>query len=232
LHTTIAALVLCAVLPDAVANVPAGSVATPQLVSLFTEWRDFATPERRDGVVDFGTAALSRKTAGLARLRARLAALDRTHWTDTDRIDVQLIEAQMNGLDFDLRLRRPWARDPGYYATVFGDESDVPAHEGPSADRIDLFEYSYPLNAAAERALATRLAGVPELLARAKTNLAAGDAADLWRYGSRVFREQEATLAALLAGTLSMRTHDGQIRATLDGAAPAQGCRTGARRHR
>jgi hypothetical protein len=33
-------------------------------------------------------------------------------------------------------VRQPWARDPSYYATVFGEESDVPAHEGPSADTI------------------------------------------------------------------------------------------------
>ena len=52
----------------------------------------------------------------------------------------------MNGLDFFLRVLKPWARDPGFYQTVFAEMSDVPAHEGPSAEpNIDLCKYSWPL---------------------------------------------------------------------------------------
>ena len=51
----------------------------------------------------------------------------------------------MNGLDFDLRVRQPWARDPSFYATVFGERSDVPQHEGvTAAPSIDLFVLSLP----------------------------------------------------------------------------------------
>ena len=32
----------------------------------------------------------------------------------------------MNGLDFYFRVLKPWARDPGFYLTVFPDMSDVP----------------------------------------------------------------------------------------------------------
>lgn len=39
----------------------------------------------------------------------------------------------MNGLDFNLRVLMPWAHDPSFYANVFADRSDVPAHEGTSA---------------------------------------------------------------------------------------------------
>jgi hypothetical protein len=74
-------------------------------------------------------------------LKHRLATLDRAGWRPAAIADAALIEAEMNGLDFDLRVRQLWARDPSYYATVFGEESDVPAHEGPSADTIDLFRY-------------------------------------------------------------------------------------------
>ena len=55
----------------------------------------------------------------------------------------------MNGLDFFLRMLKPWARDPGFYQTVFAEMSDVPAHEGPSAEpNIDLHSYTYPLSPA------------------------------------------------------------------------------------
>jgi len=71
-----------------------------------------------------------------------------------------LIEAKMNGLDFDLRVRRPWARDPSFYATVFGERSDVPQHEGvTAAPSIDLFAYDFPLSRADQRGLSCLLEG-------------------------------------------------------------------------
>ena len=36
----------------------------------------------------------------------------------------------MNGLDFDHRVLRPWARDPGFYAVLVPEQSDTPAKEG------------------------------------------------------------------------------------------------------
>ncbi|UAK24565.1 DUF885 family protein [Sphingomonas nostoxanthinifaciens] len=202
------------------ALVAPGSVGNPALQALFVDWRKLAAPTLTSNVADFGPAALAQKTTGLVALRARLAGLDRAGWTDTDRIDAQLIEAEMNGFDFDLRVRKPWAQDPDYYVTVFGEESDVPAHEGPSAGHVDLFAYKYPLSAADAHALAQQLAGVPVLLARAKQTLAAGNGADLWHYGARAFKEQADVLAGLIAGTLDMRTHDGHLKATLAGTGP------------
>ena len=200
--------------------VSTAQAADPRLVSLFTDWRTLAMPEQRDGAPDFSATALKHKKQGLKRLRGRLAALDHAGWTTGDDIDARLIEAEMNGLDFDLRVRRPWARDPGYYATVVAEESDVPAHEGPLAETIDLFRYSYPLSPADERDLAARLAGVPVLLDRARGLLAHSNAADLWRYGDREFLRQKKDLQALLDGTLMMRTLEGQKHATLEGAGP------------
>ena len=188
------------------------------LVRLFDAWRAAASPPRRDDVADFSSVALAGQAAELRRLKHRLAALDRAGWRPAAIADAALIDAEMNGLDFDLRVRQPWARDPSYYATVFGEESDVPAHEGPSADTIDLFRYRYPLSPGDARDLTKRLAGVPVLLARARVTLADGNAADLWRYGGRALDEQADVLAALAAGTLTMRTIDGPKRGTLAGA--------------
>ena len=192
------------------------------LTSLFTAWRAFAQPAAVSGVVAYDPAAMTRTAAGLAQLRARLDALDRSGWSIAAQDDARLIGAEMDGLDFALRVLRPWARDPSFYATIFGEESDVPAHEGPgAAPTIDLFHYRWPLSRADDRALAAALDAVPRMLDGARITLASSDAHDLWAYGDRAFREQSATLAALGAGTLRMRTLDGHILADISGASPA-----------
>lgn len=98
----------------------------------------------------------------------------------------------------------------------------MPAHEGPgAAPTIDLFHYRWPLSRADDRALTAALDAVPRMLDGARITLASSDAHDLWAYGDRAFRDQSATLAALAAGTLRMRTLDGHILADMSGASPA-----------
>jgi len=66
----------------------------------------------------------SHRGEGLRRYRpyrAQLHELDTRGWSAAQIVDYRLIEAEMNGLDFDLRVRQPWARDPSFYATVFGE---------------------------------------------------------------------------------------------------------------
>ncbi|MDH7973149.1 DUF885 family protein [Sphingomonas sp. AR_OL41] len=203
-----------------------GTVATPadhaRLVVLFSEWRAFVQPAIIDGIPDYSAAAMARKAAALPAWRARLAAIDRTGWSAPAQGDYRLIEAEMNGFDFYLRILRPWARDPGFYQNLFGEQSDVPAHEGPSAQpNIDLFAYRWPLSRADDAKLARAIATIPASLAAAKVNLAGSNAHDLWAYGDRAFREQSGVLADLAAGTLKMRTIDGQTPATMTGASPA-----------
>jgi hypothetical protein len=193
-----------------------------QLVGLAEQWRQFAAPPISDCLPDYSPAALSAKALLLAKFRARLAAIDGSGWSVGEKVDRRLIEAEINGLDFDLRVLRPWARDPSFYATIWGEQSDVPAHEGPgAAPVIDLFKYTYPLATADQRELTCLIGAVPALLAAAKTNLKDGNARDLWLYGGRAFKQQSALLAALAAGTLDMRTLDGTRHATLEGADPA-----------
>ncbi len=192
------------------------------LTALFADWRRFVEPQIARGVPDYGAAAMARQAAALPAYRARLHALDTAQWPAAARADYRLVEAEMNGLDFRLRVLQPWARDPGFYQTIFGEESDVPAHEGPSASpTIDLFKYKWPLSRADDRKLTELLGGVPAMLVQARTNLAAGNAADLWRYGDRAFKGQSAVLGELAGGTLTMRTLDGPVAASLAGASPA-----------
>jgi len=192
-----------------------------ELVKLFADWRVFVQPAIRKGVPDYGPAAMARKAAALPHYRDRLNAIDRTGWPEAALNDYRLVEAEINGLDFSLRVLMPWARDPSFYQTVFGEESDVPAHEGPSASpNIDLFAYTWPLSRADDRRLTEALGGIPAMLTAARTNLAGSNARDLWVYGDRAFREQSEVLAALDHGTLVMRTLEGHLPATMTGASP------------
>ncbi len=197
----------------------AGAGDYDSLLTLAHDWRHFEQPAMRDCTPDYTAPAMAAKAAALPAYRARVQKLDTHGWPAAQIVDRRLIEAEMNGLDFDLRVRRPWARDPSFYATVFGERSDVPQHEGvTAAPAIDLFAYQYPLSRADQRRLACQLGGIPALLEQARTNLRDSDARDLWVYGTSTLREQSAVLASFQAGTLDMRTLEGSRHANVAGA--------------
>ena len=192
-----------------------------QLVDLFDDWRAFNHPTIVRGKPDYSAQAMSAKAKQLPQFRRRLAAIDTKGWSATQRGDYRLVEAEMNGFDFFLRVLKPWARDPGFYQTVFAEMSDVPAHEGPSAEpNIDLHNFTYPLSSDDDAKLTELLGAVPGLLADAKRNLADSQAHDLWAYGDRAFNEQAEVLANLEAGTLILNDLGGKRPTTLDGASP------------
>ena len=174
------------------------------LVKLFEEWREFESPPLVNGVPDYSSASMSAQRDGLRRFQSRLAAMDVSAWPVAQQIDYRLVQAEMNGLEFDHRVRRPWSRNPAFYVMIFPERSDVPAHEGPvSHGWIDLWTYEYPLSVASAADLAARLRTVPTMLAQARSNLTE-DARDLWRGGIRAMAGQAADLDALatkVAGT-------------------------------
>jgi hypothetical protein len=191
------------------------------LLRLFEDWRAFEAPAVKDCVPDYTAAAMTAKAEGLADFKKRLAAFDASAWTPAQRTDLRYVEAEMNGLDFDLRVMRPWARDPSFYAHVFGEESDVPEHEGPNArPAIDLYTYKYPLSKADQKELTCRLGAVPAFLEQAKINLQEGNARDLFAYGERAFRWQIDAIKGVENGTSAMRTLEGPVRGNLEGASP------------
>jgi hypothetical protein len=100
--------------------------------------------------------------------------------------------------------------------------SDVPAHEGPSAEpNIDLFAYKFPLSSADDARLTELIGAISALLADAKVNLAGSTAHDLWAYGHRVFAEQADALAQWQKGSLQVRDLGGPRKISLDGTSPA-----------
>lgn len=205
--------------------------AHADLVTLFADWRRAQADPTTDGVPDYRAAALAGQAAELRRLRARLDALSLSGWTVAQKIDWNLVRAEMDGLDFSLRVARPWARDPAWYVSVWTEQSDTPDHEGPvHAHPVELWRYTFPLSAPEAERLAADLAHVPPLLAQARGNLT-GDAADLWRAGLEPLAEQEAALAGLVprvAGTVaapaveSARAATADFRAWVAARAPAK----------
>ena len=194
--------------PAAAAGQLSERQAYVQLVELFREWREFASPDYVQGVPDYSSGAMAAQHAALPEWRARLDAIDPTGWSVARHIDWHLVRAEMNGLDFEHRVRRPWARDPAFYASIHPAQSDVPAHEGPTIDGwIDLWTYDYPLSEEDAAELAERIGAIPTLLSRGRDNLTSplsGNARDLWLAGLRSFRSQARhldDLAERVAGT-------------------------------
>ena len=189
------------------------------LLQLAKDWRRFEQPAVSHCIPDYGATAMAAKAGAVPAYRARLHGVDTQGWSAAQIVDHRLIEAEMNGLEFDLRVRQPWARDPSFYATVFGERSDVPQHEGvTAAPAIDLFTYRFPLSHADQRSLSCLLGAIPALLNQAQTNLRESNARDLWTYGVSTLRAQSAVLTKLQAGTLDMRTLEGSKHASLVGA--------------
>ena len=166
-----------------------------ELVEFWEGWRAFERPAFEAGVPDYSGAAMARQFGELHEWMDRLASFDTTGWSVADQIDWHLVRAEMNGLDFDHQVRRPWARDPAFYVTMYPAESDVPAHEGPVIHGwIDTWTYDYPLSDEDAAALTVRFAAIPGLLEQARANLAGSEARDLWEAGIRSFRRQAGDL--------------------------------------
>ena len=123
------ALVLSAVLAG-----QAQSRTHDQLLALFQEWRTFEEPPRlAGGVPDYTPATNASRLKGLEAMQARLPAIDRTGWTVSQQVDYHLVRAEMNGLEYHLRVLQPFARDPAYYASIITGESRH-ARQGRAGD--------------------------------------------------------------------------------------------------
>lgn len=178
---------------------PAGSYE--DLVALFKDWRDFERPAFDDGVPDYTAEAMAAKHEKLKEYRERLEAIDTSDWPVEKQVDYHLVRAEMNGLDFNIRVLKPWARDPAFYKSAWTYQSDTPAHEGPSHHAlVELWQYDLPLSDAAEAKLAGELATIPPLLEQARGNLT-GNARDLWNAGTQTMRIQVSDLEDLAGET-------------------------------
>lgn len=176
---------------------PALADTHDDLVRLFAEWRNFEQPPLRDGVPDYTADTSAARAEEMPGWLARLAEIDTRDWPIPDQVDWHLVRAEMNGMAFNHRVLRPWARDPAFYAQVWTYQSDTPAHEGPTNHALlELWTYDFPLDADAEARLTGELATIPPLLAQARDNLV-GNGRELWIAGITNLRNQAAALRDL-----------------------------------
>lgn len=195
------ALVLVLTVADCAQSTPAAQEGRgaryADLQALFSEWREFQKPKVVNGVPDYTAATMAAQHRELARYRQRLDAIDPSGWPVPQQVDHHLVRAEMNGLDFDHRVLKPWARDPSYYIVVHTAQSDTPAHEGSAVyGAIELWTYEFPVRGSRLADLRTGLQAAPALLDQAKKNLV-GNAKDLWTAGIRNARDQAVALEAL-----------------------------------
>lgn len=167
------------------------------LVGFFLDWRNFERPDFDGAVPDYSADAMARRAAELPDWMARLAAFDTTGWSTEEKVDWHIVRAEMNGLSFDHAVRRPWARDPAYYVTIYAARSDVPAHEGSEHHgSLDIWNFERPFSDGDLEFITDRIAAIPALLGQARVNLGDSNARDLWMAGLRSFRGQSADLRA------------------------------------
>lgn len=167
------------------------------LVDFFAEWREFEKPPLVKGVPDYRKETTATRHKALKKLQERLAKIDTTGWTITQRVDYHIIEAEMHGMDFNIRVLQPWVRDPAYYQSIWTYQSDTPDHEGPTNHAvIELWQYKFPLNKSAEKKLEKELKTIPPLIEQARTNLT-GNAKELWIGGIINIRDQAENLRSL-----------------------------------
>ena len=167
------------------------------LLALHGEWPDFQKPTLTDGVPDYTAAAMARQEQELARYQARLAAIDPGGWPISQQVDYHIVRAEMNGLEFDHRVLRPWARNPAFYMLIHGSQTDVPAREGEvMLGVIELWTYQFPLSEPSAAELQEGIRAIPAIIEQAKGNLVV-DAADLWFLSVRVMRGVSRTLGGL-----------------------------------
>ena len=168
-----------------------------ELLALFEEFVAFERPALKDGAPDYTAPTLAAKRTRLKTFQSRLTAIDSKAWPVDQQVDHALTLAMMNGLEFNLRVLQPWARDPAFYKSVWTEMSDTPAHEGPTHHAVvEVWTYRFPLSAADQTKLATELRTIPPLLTQARLNLT-GNARDLWITGTGTMAEQVTDLDAL-----------------------------------
>jgi hypothetical protein len=174
-----------------------GSSNYDDLVGLFEEWREFQKPSVVDGVPDYSADAMTEQYLKLKEYKDRLESIDPSSWPVSHQVDYHIVRAEMNGLDFDHRVLRPWSRNPCFYAAYYTSPSDVPALEGPwRYGTLCLWTYSFPLEGEQYDDFQMRLRALPKVLEQARENLTE-EAKDLWFLGIRRKKVESQYLTGL-----------------------------------
>ena len=164
------------------------------LVAFFEAWREFRVPPRVEGVPDFSANAISRQWAAFPSWRATLDAFEINDWPIPEQVDWHLVNAELNGLQFDHEVLKPWERDPAYYVYFYPNDTDVPNREAPMIEgSLEVSYYDYPLSDENAAHIEAGLRIMPALYEAARENLS-GNARELWILGINSIRRQGTSL--------------------------------------
>jgi len=167
------------------------------VLKLFNELRLLERTSLPNGVPDYRSATIIKTQHTLLQYKNRLQKIDTVGWAVEQKVDYLLLHAEMNALDYNCRILKPWVRDPAFYAIVFDEQSDTPDHEGPSSfAAIELWNYTFPLSVNDRKKMTAQLKIIPPLYDQAKINLT-GNARDLWSAGIENIKGQVELLDEL-----------------------------------
>ena len=174
------------------------SQSASELIQLFDDWRSFEQPPLQNGIPDYSQTSFDKRWPQFQALKTRLENLPKEQWPTRQQIDWHILWAEMNGYIFNYKVLKSWERDPAFYKSIWTDQSDVPAHEGPTHHAVtEVWQYSFPLDQASSKKMVASIQIIPGLYAQAKKNLT-GNARDLWIAGIRDHQGQYKDLEALL----------------------------------
>ena len=174
------------------------SQSASELIQLFNDWRSFEQPPLQNGIPDYSQTSFDKRWPQFQALKTSLENLPKEQWPTRQQIDWHILWAEMNGYIFNYKVLKSWERDPAFYKSIWTDQSDVPAHEGPTHHAVtEVWQYSFPLDQASSKKMVASIQIIPGLYAQAKKNLT-GNARDLWIAGIRDHQGQYKDLEALL----------------------------------
>lgn len=128
------------------------------LVKVYQDLRASQQPTVTDGVPDYRVAAVQARRQRLDELGTALDGVDSSGWPIPQKVDHLLALALWRDYDFQHRVMRAWARDPGFYTS--------------QVESVPLTQF--PVIGEELTRLEIRLAAVPRLLDQARANLTEG----------------------------------------------------------
>ncbi len=135
------------------------------LVTLYKEFQEFQRIPLDNGIPDYSPHATAAREGKLKSFQSQLAAFEYSGWPTSEKIDYHLVRAEMNGMEFQYRVVKPWSRDPSFYLQT--QEGAGPTRYGA----LGTWGLSLPLEREGLVDFATKLKAIPAIFDQAKENL-------------------------------------------------------------
>ncbi len=133
-----------------------------ELLSLYKEFKQVQQPVMNQRVPDYTPDAMAEQYSRLENLQRKLTEMNCDEWAMPQKIDYHLVRAEMNGLEYNHRVLKPWSRDPGFYSTV-------PRFQETQAGAFRLPRL--PLPESETGGFWDKLNAVPKILLQARSNI-------------------------------------------------------------